>query len=222
MAETNKIIVFANQQGGVGKTTLCMLFANYLAKIGKNVLVVDVDLQHTMRDQRAADEQVFREQQIPYNIQSFDIKDPEKAKQFMATVKKLPGTVLIDAPGNISEDGLLPVFVYADYIICPYQYEGKTISSTSKFVKVMSQIKNLYKSVGSLLFVPNKIDTRVGTAEERKSWLMADSLFAKFGKVSPLIAYRSDMMRINTYSLHKEHEEIVEKSFRFLTEEIYK
>lgn len=222
MAENNKIIVFANQKGGVGKTTLCTLFANYLAKAGKNVLVIDVDLQHTMHDKRAADEQLFREQQIPYNIQTYDIKDPEKAKQLMLTVKKLPGTVLIDAPGNISEDGLLPIFVYADYIICPYQYESFTISSTSKFVKVISQIKSIYKSVGSLLFVPNNVDIRIGTAKDRSNWLQVDALFSKFGKVSPLIAYRADMKRINTYSIFKEHEEIVEKSFKFLIEEIYK
>lgn len=31
----NKIILFANQKGGVGKTTICGLFSNYLADTRK-------------------------------------------------------------------------------------------------------------------------------------------------------------------------------------------
>ena len=34
----NKKIVFANQKGGVGKSTLCILFANYLAAKGRDVV----------------------------------------------------------------------------------------------------------------------------------------------------------------------------------------
>ena len=41
----NKIIVFANQKGGVGKTTLCIMFAHYLHSLGKNVYVIDADQQ---------------------------------------------------------------------------------------------------------------------------------------------------------------------------------
>ena len=42
------VITFANQKGGVGKTTLCTLFANYLAAKGKSLLVVDCDGQQTI------------------------------------------------------------------------------------------------------------------------------------------------------------------------------
>lgn len=44
----NKIIIFSNIKGGVGKTTLCALFASYLAERGCPVIAIDADLQASL------------------------------------------------------------------------------------------------------------------------------------------------------------------------------
>ena len=48
MIQTPVIVTFANQKGGVGKTTLCVTFANYLVTKGVRVVVVDCDFQHSI------------------------------------------------------------------------------------------------------------------------------------------------------------------------------
>ena len=122
-------VVFANQKGGVGKSTLCMLFANYLSWKGKPVCIIDTDLQKTILMQRQKDVQIY-EGEEPYSVQSFDVSAPELMQQLMDSASEVEGYVLFDSPGNVSEDGLVPLFTNADYIVCPYEYEDKTLDST--------------------------------------------------------------------------------------------
>ena len=54
----NITITWANEKGGVGKTTLCTLFANYLSeKKVPDVCVLDCDRQHSIVDKRKFDSQ---------------------------------------------------------------------------------------------------------------------------------------------------------------------
>ena len=63
-------IAFANQKGGCGKSTLCALFANYLAERGKLVFLGDFDTQRTLASVSELAIKTFQGYTIPYAIQS--------------------------------------------------------------------------------------------------------------------------------------------------------
>lgn len=220
--QNNKIIVFANQKGGVGKSTLCILLANYLVHWKKSVCVIDTDLQQSATMQRQIDTQQFGEE-VPYEIQPFSISDPATMQQLMENAQEFDGYVLFDAPGNIKDDGLAVMLAYADAIVCPYEYETKSLISTQVFISVLEQIKNLNPGMSAKLFlVPNKVDTRIGTADEWKKWQEHEVEFSKFGLITPRAAYRAQMRRVNTFCTEDDLKQAVYHTFVFIIQTLRK
>ena len=153
------VITFANQKGGVGKTTLCTLFANYLAAKGKSLLVVDCDGQQTIYEKRKGDMKSFPDMEIPYNIQPFNISNIEHVKNLMNHIQTMDGVILIDAPGSLSQKGLIPLFISTDFFVCPYQFEQTSIKST---VPRVEQAMNMQR-YNTLSLIANQ-DKIVGPA----------------------------------------------------------
>lgn len=215
----NRIVVFANQKGGVGKSTLCILFANYLSYKHKPVCIIDTDLQQTIMKQRNKDNTIFTDQEEPYSVQAFDVSDndPEMMQQLIDSARQVDGFVLLDSPGNVSEDGLVPLFTGADYIVCPYEYEEKTLDSTGVFVQVVNALRSMSGEMkGEMFFVPNRIDSRIGTSDENKMWRQTDQIFRKIGHVTPRIASRATLKRINTYELLATQRDAVSDCFDYM------
>ena len=215
-----KIIAFANQKGGVGKSTLCILLADYLAYWKKDVCIIDTDLQQSATLQREQDKQTFGEEE-PYSIQSFEVSDPKTMQLLMENAQSQDGFVLFDAPGTIKDDGLAPMFIYADYIICPYEYEPKSLTSTRTFIKVIYRLRQLNPQMkAQIFFVPNKVDARMGTREEQELWREMDAEFSLCGIVAPPVGYRAQMKRVNTYYVPLPLKHAVYESFRFIVKSI--
>ncbi len=113
------------------------------------------------------------------------------------------------------------MFVNADYIICPYEYEEKTLDSTGVFIQVMNQLRQSYPQMkAKLFFVPNKIDVRIGTSEEMRMWKQTDEIFAKFGKVTPRVTSRATLKRINTFELTNQQRDAVKDAFDYLIKQM--
>ncbi|MBB1539135.1 MAG: ParA family protein [Prevotella sp.] len=217
----NHKIVFANQKGGVGKSTLCMLFANYLAWKKQDVCLIDTDLQKTIMMQRKKDREIYDDMEEPYTVQDFDVQDPELMQQLMESASQTEGFVLFDSPGNVSEDGLVPMFTGADFIICPYEYEEKTLDSTGTFIQVINALRQTTPEMTArLFFVPNRIDVRIGTADELRMWKQTDAIFKQLGAVTPRITARASLKRINTFEISASQRDAVKGAFDFMIRRI--
>ena len=217
----NHKIVFANQKGGVGKSTLCMLFANYLAWKKQDVCIIDTDLQKTIMMQRKKDREIYDDMEEPYTVQDFDVQDPELMQQLMESASQTEGFVLFDSPGNVSEDGLVPMFTGADFIICPYEYEEKTLDSTGTFIQVINALgQTTPEMTARLFFVPNRIDVRIGTADELRMWKQTDAIFKQLGAVTPRITARASLKRINTFEISASQRDAVKGAFDFMIRRI--
>lgn len=73
--QTPVIVTFANQKGGVGKTSLCVAFANYLVVKGVKVAVVDCDGQRSIMDLRSADISKYGKESAQYEVYDLSLED---------------------------------------------------------------------------------------------------------------------------------------------------
>ena len=180
----NITITWANEKGGVGKTTLCTLFANYLSeKKVSDVCVLDCDRQHSIVDKRKFDSQSLQTDKVPYEVKQIEIE------------KTANGIYLFDSPGNIYLEGMVPLLGFSDVIVCPYQYEFNCLSATQKFLNLVGRIWITYlkgRQKPKLIFVPNLVIRTRGTAAELQTWKKTDEALAQAGGiVTPMVADRA-------------------------------
>lgn len=202
MIQTPVIVTFANQKGGVGKTSLCVTFANYLVMKGVRVVVIDCDFQHSILKCRKADLKHYGEELIPYEVWSHE---PNSSEAMITLIEKLhndPGidVVLMDSPGSLKADGLVPMFVNSDIIAVPFHYDLVTVPSTASFLMFLDRLR---KAVGSrmkarLFIIPNLHDNRVGKRTELLLWDNTRDTFSNYGYVTSKIPKRADLQRFST------------------------
>lgn len=202
MIQPPVIVTFANQKGGVGKTSLCVTFANYLVMKGVRVVVIDCDFQHSILKCRKADLKHYGEELIPYEVWSHE---PNSSEAMITLIEKLhndPGidVVLMDSPGSLKADGLVPMFVNSDIIAVPFHYDLVTVPSTASFLMFLDRLR---KAVGSrmkarLFIIPNLHDNRVGKRTELLLWDNTRDTFSNYGYVTSKIPRRADLQRFST------------------------
>ncbi|MBD3630977.1 ParA family protein [Cyclobacterium sp.] len=202
------IILFANQKGGVGKSTLSVLFSNYLS-LAKNkpVKVYDMDFQRSLYNKAQAAEVIENEPLYPV--------EAAELSQFTSIQKKASKdenqVSIIDLAGKMDDDELVPVFRKSDLILCPFSYDEYSVSSTIEFSFVILKINPKAK----IIFIPNRVRSSV-KYETMKS--VQDAL-KNFGVVTNSITERIDFQRITTYDIPANIIEVIEPVFESIYNE---
>jgi chromosome partitioning protein len=165
-----KIIVFANQKGGVGKTTTAVNLGAYLAEAGRRVLLVDFDPQSNTSSSvgakkdapgiyevimgKASAEQATQACAVPNlsiipssidltgaTVELVDEKEREYfLKRSLTPLAEKYDYIFIDCPPSL---GLLTLngLVAADFVIIPLQCEYFALEGLSLLLKTVNRVQ---------------------------------------------------------------------------------
>jgi chromosome partitioning protein len=175
------IILFANQKGGVGKSTLAVLFANYLSLVqNKEVVIFDMDNQRSIYNK-------FQAAQVLENKPLYEVEAAEM-EQFTTIneiVREKDGLItLLDVAGNIENDSLIPIFKGVDLIICPFAYDEFSVGATIDF----SEVVRTLNEKANIVFIPNRIRTNV----KYETLESVNKVLLNFGAVTKPLPERID------------------------------
>jgi chromosome partitioning protein len=185
-----RVIAFANQKGGVAKTTSTLNLAVAMKEEGHRVLTIDLDPQGNLTmsqgfnpddiDRSMFDvlvhklpiEEVIRHAEVDLAVASIDLAGAELALSSMigrertlekaiAPIKERYDFILIDTPPSL---GLLTInaFVAADGVIVPVQTEYLSLRGLVQLENTLSMVReNLNQSVEIMGILPTMYDRRL-------------------------------------------------------------
>ena len=225
----SKVVLFSNIKGGVGKTTLCAHFSEYLNEKGMSVSAADADIQASLTRHREREIEADPEHAVSWEIVKLNTLDAGKLKADMKKLRQKDGIVVIDCPGNLNDNNLAIIYSQADLIVVPMAYDVDTIDATGIFVSVISKMTSarlvfLPNRINTTEgFLPNRINTTEGKAHEKEMREETISILGKLGTVTPRIKQSVVIKRYSTlYPLDKYQYAAVEHAFDRIIEEINK
>src|ERR1700693_1360681 len=188
-ATVGRVIAFANQKGGVAKTTSSLNLAVAFAEKGKKVLAIDLDpqgnltmsqglnpdeIERSMYDvlvHRLPIDQIIHKGEVDLAVASIDLAGAELAlssmigreralEKALAPVKENYNYILIDTPPSL---GLLTInaLVASEGVIVPVQCEYLSLRGLVQLENTLTMIReNLNPEVAIQGILPTMFDNR--------------------------------------------------------------
>lgn len=213
------IIVFFNQSGGVGKTTLTQNIGYHLAQTGRKILLVDLDPQSSLTtfmglEPADLDKTVYHaivqqeELKILTDICGMDLAPSNiilskaemelagaimrelRLKQALEKAQQEYDFILIDCPPSL---GILSIMslVAATHVLIPIQTEFKALKGTQMLLNTILEVLNLANRHLKIAgIVPTMYDGR--TAQGEQSLKAINEQLSKIGTVFPTIPRATD------------------------------
>lgn len=148
------VIVIANRKGGAGKSTIACNMSAVLARMGKNVVLVDTDPQGTAGRWILARSECKDVREIAFIA-------AKPGKQLMQTIKQLAATfeyVMVDLQGEDSEENRYTMAL-ADKIIIPAKPSNADLDVLTESMKPMVERLMELKPSVSVHYVINEAPT---------------------------------------------------------------
>ena len=185
-----RVIAFANQKGGVAKTTSTLNLGVALKELGLTVLCIDLDPQGNLSMSQGFDpdaiersmydvlvhklpiEEVIHEGEIDIAVSSIDLAGAELAlssmigreralEKALASIRERYDFILLDTPPSL---GLLTInaFVAADGVIVPVQTEYLSLRGLVQLENTLAMVReNLNPKVEIIGILPTMYDRRL-------------------------------------------------------------
>jgi chromosome partitioning protein len=217
---TRRVIAFANQKGGVAKTTTTLNLAVAFAERGLRVLAVDLDPQGNLTMSQGFDpdgieqsmfdvlvhrlpiDQVIRPAEIDLAVSSIDLAGAELAlssmigreralEKALVSVRDRYDYILIDTPPSL---GLLTInaFTASDGVIVPVQTEYLALRGLVQLENTLAMVReNLNPTVQIMGILPTMYDKRLLNSKEA-----VDILVENFGE----LVYQTRIRKLVRYA----------------------
>lgn len=164
------------------KDNLVCFICKLSCREGISVFAMDADLQASLYRHRQREKDADPDASAPWAVEMLDTSNGQKLEETISKLKNVPGIVLIDCPGNLNDRNLEHIYRAADVAVIPMSYDADTIDATGIFVKAFKTI-----SPAKLIFVPNRINTSEGKAEELRQRTQTTEILGLIGTVTPRI-----------------------------------
>jgi chromosome partitioning protein len=151
MEKETKVLSFATQKGGSGKSTLTHMIALALMGKGykKKVLVIDADEQKNLTNAYAR-QQKQNNASPETAIKTYDLISCPLS-EIRNTLKANFGNyddIFIDLPGTFMASGVKTALLYCDYVFVPIKHSQPDIDSSKEVFKILEEIKKARKERG--------------------------------------------------------------------------